>query len=140
MPHLFAAVAAAVVVASAVATGQAPVAAAAPIAAPPFVDHTEWSHWGNLSSLRVYPTASGRRAASEFNEDAQGQEAWTEVLRLAPDADTPGMRAQFLCHWAFAEKVQPGKTSWNLEPWRPVVSDQTMVDTRCNPGGTEEPS
>ncbi|WP_246241120.1 DUF2599 domain-containing protein [Mycolicibacterium madagascariense] len=123
-----------------VATGQAPTAAADPAAAPPFIDHTEWTHWNGLSSLHVYPTAAGRRAAAEFNEDAQGQEAWTEVLRLSPDADTPGMRAQFLCHWAFAEKVQPGKTSWNLEPWRPVVSDQTMVDTRCNPGGAEEPS
>ena len=140
MPFSFAAVAAVVVVACAVAAGQAPSAVADPVAVPPFIDHTQWSHWGGLSSLHVYPTAEGRRAAGEFNEDTQGQEAWTEVLRLAPDADTPGMRAQFLCHWAFAEKVEPGKTSWNLEPWRPVVSDQTMVDTRCNPGGPQEPS
>ena len=61
------------------------------------------------------------------------------MLALAPDADMPGMREQFMCHWTFAEVAQPGKTSWNLEPWRPVVDDQTMVDTRCNPGGTEEP-
>ena len=110
-----------------------------PIAGPPFVDHTEWAHWGDLSSLRVYPTAAGRAGGQQLNDDAQGDEAWTEVLPLAPDADTPGMRAQFMCHWAFAEIAQPGKTSWNLEPWRPVVDDQTMVDTRCNPGGTEEP-
>jgi hypothetical protein len=117
----------------------APTASADPVANPPFIDHTEWAHWGDLSSLRVYPTPAGRVAASGLNNAVQGDEAWTEVLALAPDADRPGMRDQFMCHWAFAEIAQPGKTSWNLEPWRPVVDDQTMVDTRCNPGGTEEP-
>ncbi|HSO93252.1 MAG TPA: DUF2599 domain-containing protein, partial [Candidatus Dormibacteraeota bacterium] len=37
-----------------------PAAAADPVAGPPFIDHTAWSHWGDLSSLRVYPTAAGR--------------------------------------------------------------------------------
>ena len=32
-------------------------------------------------------------------------------LASAPDADIPGMRAQFMCHWQFAELVEPGKTS-----------------------------
>ncbi|BCO37858.1 DUF2599 domain-containing protein [Mycobacterium heckeshornense] len=105
-------------------------------AVPPFVDHTEWVHWGNLSSLRVYPTPSGRAAASR---QADPDEAWTEVLALAPDADGPGMRAQFVCHWQLAELAQPGKASWNLEPWRPVVDDATMVASGCNPGGPEEP-
>jgi hypothetical protein len=137
MPRLLAASTAALFLACAF--GTAGHAAADTTAGPPFVDHTEWSHWGDLSSLRVYPTPAGRAAAVQFNEDAQGDEAWGEVLTLAPDADLPGMRSQFMCHWSFAEKAQPGKTSWNLEPWRPVVDDATMVDTRCNPGGTEEP-
>jgi hypothetical protein len=106
---------------------------------PPYIDHTTWDHYGGLSTLRVYPTAAGR-AESRTSDDVQGAEAWSEVLALSPNADTPGMRAQFMCHWDFAEIAQPGKTSWNLEPWRPVVDDQTMVDTRCNPGGAEEPS
>ena len=117
----------------------APTVAAAPVASPPFVDHARWAHWGDLSSLRVYPTAAGRQAAGQLNNAAQGEEAWGEVLALAPDAAMPGMHDQFMCHWSFAEIVDPGKTSWNLEPWRPVVDDATMVDTRCNPGGTEEP-
>jgi uncharacterized protein DUF2599 len=117
----------------------APTAAAAPVVSPPFVDHARWAHWGDLSSLRVYPTPAGRQAAGQLNDAAQGDEAWSEVLALAPDADMPGMRDQFMCHWSFAEIAEPGKTSWNLEPWRPVVDDATMVDTRCNPGGTEEP-
>ncbi len=119
--------------------GVAPTASADPLPVPPFVGHTEWSHWGDLSSLRVYPTSAGRQAAGQLNNAVQGDEAWTEVLALSPDADIPGMRAQFMCHWSFAEIAQPGKASWNLEPWRPVVDDETMVDTRCNPGGTEEP-
>jgi hypothetical protein len=47
------------------------------------------------------------------------------------------MRAQFDCHWRFARIVEPDKPSWNLEPWRPVVTESEMVDARCNPGGPE---
>lgn len=113
------------------------VLAAAPYS-PPFVDHTEWAYWGGSSSLRVYPTASGRAASRQPGSTEASDEAWSEVLARSPDADTPGMRAQFVCHWQFAELAQPGKTSWNLEPWRPVVDDATMVASRCNPGGSEE--
>ncbi|QLL08163.1 DUF2599 domain-containing protein [Mycobacterium vicinigordonae] len=108
---------------------------------PPFVDHTEWVHWGRLSSLRVYPTPAGRavsRNAGTAGDGNAADEAWAEVLARSPDAETPGMREQFLCHWRFAELAQPGKTSWNLEPWRPVVDDAQMVAASCNPGGAEE--
>jgi Protein of unknown function (DUF2599) len=104
----------------------------------PFVDHTQWAQWGRLTSLRVYPTPAGRAAARQAGTAAAADEAWAEVLALSPDADTPGMRAQFICHWQFAEFVQPGKTSWNLEPWRPVVDDTEMIASGCNPGGPEE--
>jgi hypothetical protein len=111
--------------------------------APPFVDHVRWAQWSErnqLSSLRVYPTASGRAASKRLGSPSpEADEAWAEVLALAPQADTPGMRDQFRCHWDFAETAQPGKTSWNLEPWRPVVDDDTMVSTGCNPGGAREP-
>ena len=137
MRRLLAAATAAVIVACTLAT--AGTAAADPLPSPPFVDHAQWAHWGDLSSLRVYPTPAGRLAAGQLNNAAQGGEAWGEVLALAPDADIPGMRDQFMCHWSFAEIAEPGKTSWNLEPWRPLVDDATMVETRCNPGGTEEP-
>ena len=109
---------------------------------PPFVDHvswTQWSQWNHLPSLRVYPTPSGRAAAKTLGSDGpDAEEAWSEVLAMAPDASTPGMREQFLCHWEVAEVLQPGKTSWNLEPWRPVVDDATMIGSGCNPGGSEE--
>ncbi|MGO9155732.1 DUF2599 domain-containing protein [Mycobacterium sp.] len=112
-----------------------------PTFSPPFVDHTEWKHWGRLTSLRVYPTPLARVAARQPGTSVSGaasDEAWAEVLARSPDADTPGMRAQFICHWQFAEIAQPGKTSWNLEPWRPVVDDAEMVASGCNPGGPEE--
>jgi Protein of unknown function (DUF2599) len=116
--------------------------ASAPSYPPPFVDHvfwTQWSQWNHLASLRVYPTASGRAAAKTIGSAGpDADEAWSEVLALAPDAGTPGMREQFLCHWELAEVLQPGKASWNLEPWRPVVDNSTMIGSGCNPGGPEE--
>ncbi|MCV7170905.1 DUF2599 domain-containing protein [Mycobacterium manitobense] len=111
-----------------------PTAAANPVPAPPYVDHVEWAKWGDLSSLRVYPTPSGRQAAS-----APADVAWAEVLALSPDAAIPGMREQFICHWQFAEMAEPGKVSWNLEPWRPEVTGEEMMAAGCNPGGTLEP-
>ncbi|MDT5167262.1 MAG: hypothetical protein QOD02_577 [Mycobacterium sp.] len=107
---------------------------------PPFVDHTQWAQWDRLRSLRVYPTRTGRAAARQLGSAGpEADEAWAEVLAQAPDAGTPGMHDQFLCHWEFAEVLQPGKGSWNLEPWRPVVDDPTMVSSGCNPGGGREP-
>lgn len=103
---------------------------------PPYIERTEWVHWADLSSLRVYPTIAGREASTEF---VGPDEAWAEVLAAAPDAGLPGMREQFDCHWQLAEFAQPGKTSWNLEPWRPVVTPAQMIDTGCNPGNVEEP-
>ncbi|UMB68918.1 DUF2599 domain-containing protein [Mycobacterium paraterrae] len=121
----------------------APDPVSAQVDRPPFVDHISWVQWrsgSQLSSLRVYPTASGRAAAKQLGSSSpEAGEAWAEVVALAPQADTAGMRDQFRCHWDFAENVQPGKTSWNLEPWRPVVDDATMVTTGCNPGGPQEP-
>ncbi|MCV7192505.1 DUF2599 domain-containing protein [Mycolicibacterium brumae] len=110
------------------------------VSPPPYVERTEWVTRDGRASLRVYPTASARiESVRPLSGEAPGREAWSEVLAAAPDADTPGMRAQFLCHWHWAELGQPGKTSWNLEPWRPVVDDAQMVLDHCNPGDAEEP-
>ncbi len=109
--------------------------------APPFIDHAAWDRYrGDLTTLRVYPTTAGRGAAGTLGTAQQGDEAWAEVLAAAPDADDPGMRAQFLCHWQLAEFAEPGKTSWNIEPWRPMVDASRMITTGCNPGGEEEPN
>ncbi|AEF34465.1 DUF2599 domain-containing protein [Mycolicibacter sinensis] len=115
---------------------------AAPAAADTgFVDRTEWvsySSGSGLASLRVYPTPAGRAAAARVDAAAEGEQAWREVLAAAPDADTVSMRDQFRCHWNYAEFARPGKTSWNLEPWRPVVDGVTMLESGCNPGAEEE--
>lgn len=116
--------------------------AAAPVTADPgspgFVEHTEWADYDGLPSLRVYPTPDARAAASRPDGGADGALAWREVLARTPDADTPSMRDQFLCHWSYAEFARPGKASWNLEPWRPVVDGVTMLESGCNPGAAEE--
>ncbi|MFI5506844.1 DUF2599 domain-containing protein [Mycobacterium sp. NPDC051804] len=116
----------------------APAAAASPAPAPPYVDHVEWAKFGDLSSLRVYPTTAGRQASLVATVETEAA-AWQEVLALSPDAAMPGMYEQFICHWQLAELGRPGKASWNLEPWRPEVDDNTLIATNCNPGGTEEP-
>ncbi|WP_431816710.1 DUF2599 domain-containing protein [Gordonia jacobaea] len=101
---------------------------------PPYVDHVTWVSTAVGPSLQIYPTPNGRASIA----DDGAQVAWREVLALAPDADTPGMNAQFVCHWNFARAVDPNKPSWNIEPQRPVVDDSTMIATRCNPGAPEE--
>ncbi|WP_306302061.1 DUF2599 domain-containing protein, partial [Gordonia sputi] len=98
---------------------------------PPYVDHVAWASTAVGPSLQIYPTSDGRASIADDGAEV----AWREVLALAPDADTPGMKAQFVCHWNFARAVDPNKPSWNLEPRRPVVDDSTMIATRCNPGG-----
>ncbi|WP_232232934.1 MULTISPECIES: DUF2599 domain-containing protein [Actinomycetes] len=101
---------------------------------PPFIDHVAWTQTEQGASLQVFPTESGRNTQGAGDLDA----SWAEVVGLDPTADTPGMREQYACHWRFARMVDPDKTSWNLEPWRPVVTESEMIATRCNPGGTEE--
>ncbi len=116
----------------------APMAAADTNPSPPFIDNVRWVTYGGLPTLRVYPTATGREVAGDLAKTpGQAEEAWGEVVELAPAAETPGMRAQFLCHWNFAEFGAPGKTSWDLEPWRPAVDESVMILAGCNPGGSE---
>ena len=104
-----------------------------PAATPPFISQVQWVSGSGGRSLHIVPTASGRTAQGT----ADAEEAWAEVLPLAPDAEQPGMRAQFDCHWRYARVVEPDKPSWNLEPWRPVVTESQMAEARCNPGGPE---
>lgn len=104
-----------------------------PYAGMPLIDHITWTDGIDGPRLQVYPTEAGRREAFPDTDER----AWQEVLMHAPDADTPGMRDQFVCHWVWARMMQPNKESWNLEPWRPAVGYQATVEASCNPGGPE---
>ncbi|MCF8570019.1 DUF2599 domain-containing protein [Gordonia sp. HY002] len=105
-----------------------------PTLPPPYVEGADWVDTEVGPSLQIRPTRNGRNVSG----DTTGAEAWNEVLALYPDADSPGMRAQFDCHWTFARLVDPEKPSWNLEPDRPVVTESEMISARCNPGFAEE--
>ncbi|SIR67190.1 DUF2599 domain-containing protein [Williamsia sterculiae] len=122
---------------SATSPSPSPAVSSPPPALPPFVDHVAWVQTSVGPSLQVFPTPSGRRAPTT---DADA--AWSEVVADAraqhTDAYTAGMRAQFDCHWQYARVFAPDKTSWNLEPDRPVVTPQQMFAANCNPGGPEE--
>ncbi|MEV6390245.1 DUF2599 domain-containing protein [Nocardia xishanensis] len=99
----------------------------------PLVDHVEWTENVDGARLLVFPSEAGRRTTYPGSDER----AWQEVLTQSPDADAPGMRDQFLCHWDWARLVQPNKPSWNLEPWRPAVGYPATVQASCNPGGPE---
>ncbi len=99
---------------------------------PVLIDHVSWGATSLGRTLRIYPTALGRTYDAPDGADI----AWAEVVALAPDAQTPGMRMQFDCHW-YGRVFIPDKPSWNLEPWRPQVDEGLMAASRCNPGGPE---
>ncbi|MBA0046058.1 DUF2599 domain-containing protein [Mycobacteroides sp. LB1] len=99
---------------------------------PALVDHVSWAATSLGRTLRVYPTSLGRTYEAPDGADI----AWSEVVALAPDAQSPGMRMQFDCHW-YGRVFIPNKTSWNLEPWRPAVDATLMTVSQCNPGGPE---
>lgn len=122
------AVAALVAAAVLLAANVVPVAAAGPV----LIDHVSWGATSLGRTLRVYPTPLGRTYEAPDGADI----AWAEVLALAPDAQSPGMRMQFDCHW-YGRVFIPNKPSWNLEPWRPQVDEALMTVSQCNPGGPE---
>ncbi|MCL1870801.1 MAG: DUF2599 domain-containing protein [Promicromonosporaceae bacterium] len=83
--------------------------------------------WGNREggrSLAVDPTPWARTAGA-----AGVALVWAELTAAHPDADTPGMHDQLVCHSVGA----PDKATWNLEPWRPDVGLVAVLAARCNP-------
>ena len=98
---------------------------------PPYIADAKWVAGTATTGpgLLVVPTGAGLTSWGPTDEAV----AWAELLALAPDADTPGMRQQFACHWVFARVAEPERRAWSLEPWRPVVPDWAMIVSRCNP-------
>lgn len=104
-----------------------------PFADVPLIDHVEWVQAVDGPRLLVHPSNAGRRTTFPGSDER----AWREILTASPDADTPGMRDQFVCHWVWARLVARDKPTWNLEPWRPNVGYDATVEAACNPGGPE---
>lgn len=82
-------------------------------------------------TLVVVPTAAGRHDPTY----AGGAALWDQVIALRPDAQTPGMRDQLICHVVFA----PTKSAWYLEPRRPAIGWVATVGAGCNPGRIRDP-
>ena len=83
-----------------------------------------WGEHDGGRSLAVEP-AQWVRNAEPIAFDA----LWDELVAAVPEADTPAMRDQLLCHMIGA----PAKATWNLEPWRPDVGLIEVMRARCNP-------
>ena len=106
---------------------------ATPTAMPPFVARAQWVRGSGGRSLQIFPTASGRAAQGASMTTRRGAR-WSGS---APDADQPGMRAQFDCHWTFARLVDPDKPSWNIEPWRRSSPTRRWWMPGATPGAPE---
>lgn len=93
---------------------------------PRLVDNAAWVTRAGERALVVSPARSLREA----HRGEVYEEAWRRVLMAIPEADTPGMREQFVCHAQFASS----KRAWYLEPARPAVGYLRTVSAGCNPG------
>ncbi|WP_340696975.1 DUF2599 domain-containing protein [Cellulosimicrobium funkei] len=88
------------------------------------VRSTDWGEREGGRSLAVDPTAWARGAGQAGRELV-----WAQVVAAEPEADTPTMHDQLVCHAVGA----PHKATWNLEPWRPDVGLLATMSARCNP-------
>ncbi|WP_263731459.1 DUF2599 domain-containing protein [Cellulomonas sp. SG140] len=83
--------------------------------------------WGEAEggrSLEITPSEWARSGTL-----AAQQALWSQLVAQHPDANSPTMHEQLLCHVLGAA----GKSTWHIEPWRPQVDALTMLRTRCNP-------
>ncbi|WP_435738316.1 DUF2599 domain-containing protein [Cellulosimicrobium sp. PMB13] len=85
---------------------------------------TSWGEREGGRSLAVDPTGWARAGGT-----AAQDVLWAALVAAEPEADTPGMHDQLVCHALGA----PDKATWNLEPWRPDVGLVAVVAARCNP-------
>ncbi|MGB8403233.1 MAG: DUF2599 domain-containing protein [Mycobacterium sp.] len=107
--------------------------------APQYIDHVAWEYHGDRATLRIYPTMWGWHAAGVFTNGAQIYDAWAELLEDAPEANTLSMQNQFFCNWQLSKLLTPGKVgTWNIAPWRPVVTSTLMIQSGCKPGGLDD--
>ncbi|WP_415297824.1 DUF2599 domain-containing protein [Cellulosimicrobium sp. SJTW-1] len=88
------------------------------------VRSTGWGEREGGRSLAVDPTAWARAAGQAGRELV-----WAQIVAAEPEADTPTMHDQLVCHAVGA----PDKATWNLEPWRPDVGLLATMSARCNP-------
>lgn len=94
------------------------------------IDAAVWTRAEGGRSLAVTPRAALRGCAGPLVRVEGTPPGWAEVVQLAgAEADTPVMLQQYLCHLRFA----PAKDTWNLEPWRPEVDEETLLGSACNP-------
>ncbi|WP_426143459.1 DUF2599 domain-containing protein [Pseudomonas sp. DWP3-1-2] len=81
-------------------------------------------------TLEVTPTQCGRQI-----KDNQTSAAYAELVQKYGNApqwneeNGGGMRRQLVCHYIIARN----KPTWNLEPFRPDVTNRESIDAGCNP-------
>lgn len=108
------------------------------IAAATWIERYDPGSKKNEWSINVVPTAQGK-AIQASDQDA----VYQELLALhgadsqwRDNEKSPGsMRQQLSC----LVQNYPGKTEWNLEPFRPTVTPQEAAKAGCNPVAPQVP-
>lgn len=90
------------------------------------IRRTVWT--SSMTTLQVFPTDWGRNAPI-----AARWAALAEVQTKTPGTreDSSPMKDQLLCHFD-ARIYDPGKTSWNIDTFRPYILYTRLVLARCN--------
>ena len=96
----------------------------APMAGADVIESTDSTVGDRGTTWHVTPTPEGRGMGSSGRSYDPRPEMTTHGV---PTTQT--LVNQLVCHIVFAGS----KPVWNLEDWRPVVSDQQMIRTQCNP-------
>lgn len=96
----------------------------APMAGADVIDSVDSTTDTRGTTWHVTPTDAGRSMGSSGRDHNPRSEM---VEHGVPTTQT--LVNQLVCHIVFAGS----KPVWNLEDWRPVVSDPQMIRTQCNP-------
>lgn len=114
-----------------------------PVVADPYlfidlINSATWVHHTEGFTLEVTPTTWARSFAGQY---MIGVYDWSELYSKYKDkglnTNLNGMRDQLICHQVFVAVRYPGKSTWNLDEWRPDVGYVQTVNASCNPGGSK---
>lgn len=107
----------------------------APLANNQYIQSTSWVERydpgtkKNEWSLFVTPTQKGREATAQTTDAVFAELLRFKDTRYWIDQNDASMRRQLACHYV----ISRSKPTWNMEPFRPNVTQDVAVANGCNP-------
>ncbi|WP_245993465.1 DUF2599 domain-containing protein [Xylanimonas allomyrinae] len=114
-----------------------------PVVADPYlgfslISSASWTKYAEGRTLKVTPTGWSRANAGSYLAGVSGwDELYSKYKNSGLNTNLDGMRDQYICHQQIVALRSPGKSTWNLDEWRPDVSYVQTVNSSCNPGGAK---